>query len=512
MTAHARRRSCHAPRTRSLGRRLRARAPLAAGLSLAALFAVAPGAAASTADGVAQGQQVDLTLTGVFGDTTRIVSLPQPVVEVAAPPAGALQSAADRSRLDAPAGLGTLLATGRIAVDAAASAEPDADDASAAVRLDDVRLTLAGLLTLTAGTIAAGAQVVPEDGESCWSGTLGGGSASFQSATLGGSLVPTPISLPPGAPANFVLFDQPGVATVTLNEQVVDDGRVAVDAVHVELHALTVVGIGTLRGDVRLGRTEALLACGGADVGVTLAGSGDPGAPGDPIVYTATVSNPGPERAMDTLVSLPLPVAVAPRSATPSQGSCEIADGLVTCSLGDIRAGRSATVEVAMDPGHSGAVPINADVAAANFDPAPRHNHACVPEMLAGTAAEEALLSVEVGAPAGPVLVGEQLTYELRVAHGGGDAVPSALASLDLPFGTSLMSVVPGQGSCSGERTIVCDLGPMAAGEEATVSVKVLVLVSGQLEAAGFVSSVQTDPDLDDNFEVRFVESREPGA
>ncbi len=512
MNAHAPRLPSRAPRTRSFERLLGARAPLAAGLALAGLLAIAPGAAASTADALAQGQQVDLTLTGVFGGTTRILSAPQPMVEVAAPPADALQGSADLSRVDGPAGLGTLLSTGRITVDAAASAEPDPDDASAAVLLRDVRLALAGLLTLNADTIAAGAQMLPEDGESCWSGTLGGGSANFQRATLGGSLVPAPIALPPGAPPDFVLFDRPGVATVTLNEQAVDGGRVTVDAVHVELHALTMPGIGTLRGDIRLGRAEAVVACGGADVEVALATSGEPGGAGDPLVYTATVSNLGPERAMDTLVSLPLPLALDPLSAIPSQGSCTITGGLVTCSLGDLKVGREAAIEVVMAPGHSGGVPIPADVAAANFDPAPRHNHACEPELVAGTAAQDAHLSVEVGGSADPVFVGQQLTYELRVIHGGGDAVPGALASLDLPFGTLLLSVTPAQGSCTGERTIVCDLGPMAAGQEATVTVDVLVLVTGELEAAGFVSSELTDPELADNFRVRVIESKEPGA
>lgn len=512
MNANHRRLPRHASRPRSLGRLVPARAPLAAGLSLAALFAAVPGAAASTADGSAQGRQVDLTLTGVLGGTTRIVSAPHPVVEVAAPPADALQGAADRSRVDMPAGLGTLLSAGRITVDAAASAEPDPDGASAAVHLDDVRLTLAGLLTLTAGIITADARVLPEDGESCWSGTLGGGSAIFERATLGGSLVPAPIALPPGAPPNFVLFDQPGVATVTLNEQVVDGGRVTVDAVHVELHALPVLGIGTLRGDIRLGRAEAVVACGGADVEVALSRSGEPEAAGEPLIYTATVVNLGPERAIDTLVTLPLPAALDPLSATPSQGGCAIEDGLVTCSLGDLRAGREAAIEVVMAPGHSGAVPIPTDVTAANFDPAPRHNHACEPELLAGTTAEDAHLSVEVTGSADPVVVGQPLTYRLRVAHAGGTAVPGALASLELPFGTLLTSVVPTQGSCTGERTIVCDLGPMAAGEQATVTVDVLVLVGGQLEAAGFVSSELTDPELADNFEVRVIESTEPGS
>ena len=53
---------------------------------------------------------------------------------------------------------------------------------------------------------------------------------------------------------------------------------------------------------------------------------------------------------------------------------------------------------------------IPADVAAANFDPAPRFNHACEPELVEGTTAQEAHLGVEVTGSADPVFVGQQLT------------------------------------------------------------------------------------------------------
>lgn len=489
-----------------------ARAPLAAVLALATLPAFAGGAIASTADGVSYGHRVDLTLTDAAGDTTRIVAGPEPRVDVAAPPANSAQGAAGGSRIDGPKGLGTVLATGRTAVDATVSADADADHAAAAVSLDDVQLSLGGLLTLTAGRIAAEAEVVPEDGESCWSGTLGGSLATFQRATLAGSLVPVPVALPPGAPPDFVLFDQPGVATVTLNEQVAEGGRVAAYAVHVELHELRVLGVGTLRGHVYLGHAGAVLGCGGADVAVVVDDPGETPVTGDALAFRATVSNSGPERAMDVLVELPLPPAVEPRSAIASRGGCAIAGGTVTCALGDLRVGEEATVEVTARAGHCGAIAVPVDTAAVNLDPLPGDNHACGMALVPGPAEKGADLGVEVIPSAETVSVGQLLTYTVRVRHEGGQPVSAALSSLDLPWATWLVAAVPDKGSCAGGRLVACDLGPMAAGEEVTVTVTAHVWASGWLQAIGFVSSELPDSALKHNYQVVLTEAEQPGA
>jgi hypothetical protein len=485
---------------------------LAAALTLAALLAVASGAAASTAESAAYGQRVDLTLTSTRGDVTQIASGPVPLVSGAAPEPYDLESAVASTRVNSPVEIAALLSTGAIAVDAR-SAVPDLDDAAAGATVDSVMLRLSTLLTLSASRITADAEVLPEDGESCWSGTMGAGGAGLEGATLGGALVPVPIPLPASPEPNQVVLDLPGVVTVTLNEQIDEDGRVSVHAVHIAVHGLEWTGVGTLQGDVYLAHADAVVACGGADVAVALIEESDPGTVGSPMTYTAVVSNSGPERALDVLLSVPLSVAADPLSAAPSQGTCAIVGRNVTCSLGDVRVGETASVTVVVTPVHSGAIAIPADVAAANGDVFPENNHAYEITMVVSQASlKGAHLKVEVADSADPIQVGQVLTYTVTVSHNGGSAVPAALASFELPFGMWLQSVVPGQGSCSGERLIVCDLGPMTAGQQVPVTVTVLVLRGGVLEATGIVSSALADPLISDNRDDEITQAEDPPA
>ena len=485
---------------------------LTAVLTVAALLAVAAGAAASTTESAAYGQRVDLTVVGVFGGVSEIDSGPAPLVSGTAPPTYLLEEETASTQVNAPLGLGTLLATGSIEVEAS-SAAPDLEDAAASASASAVQLDLAGLLTLNAGTMSANAEVLPEDGESCWSGTMGSGGATFESASLGGALVPVRIQIPASPAPNTVLLDLPGVARVILNEQVIEDGRVSVHAVHVRLDNLTVLGIGTLRGDVYLAHADAVVACGGADVAVSIVESHDPGAVGAQMTYTATVGNFGPERAVDALLSVPLSIAVSPVSAVPSQGSCTIVGRNVTCALGDVRFGETATVILTVTPLHSGAVAVHADVAAANQDVFPENNHGCEMTSVLGAATiKTADLRVEVEDSADPIQVGQLLTYTVTVTHDGGVPVTSALASLELPFGMFLQSVSPSQGSCSGDRIIICNTGSMAAGQQMTVSVTVWVLRGGALEASAIVSSGVTDPQVGDNSFDEITQAEDPPA
>ena len=108
--------------------------------------------------------------------------------------------------------------------------------------------------------------------------------------------------------------------------------------------------------------------------------------------------------------------------------------------------------------------------------------------------------------------IGRTLTYTLTVRHDGGETVSSALATLALPFGLELLAVVPGQGSCGGDPTVVCDLGALAAGQQATVTVDVLVARGGVLEATAVVSSSVTDPEVADNEVVESTQVEDPPA
>jgi uncharacterized repeat protein (TIGR01451 family) len=84
--------------------------------------------------------------------------------------------------------------------------------------------------------------------------------------------------------------------------------------------------------------------------------------------YTLTVTNGGPEDATDVVVTDTLPGSVTYVSATPSQGTCSEAAGVVTCNLGTILAEASATIDIVVKPTVAGVITNTASVAASAGD------------------------------------------------------------------------------------------------------------------------------------------------
>jgi uncharacterized repeat protein (TIGR01451 family) len=68
------------------------------------------------------------------------------------------------------------------------------------------------------------------------------------------------------------------------------------------------------------------------------------------LIYTVTVLNPGPNASTGVFVTNVLPVGPTFVSATSSQGSCSPSGSVVTCNLGTISAGSSATVTITVKP------------------------------------------------------------------------------------------------------------------------------------------------------------------
>ena len=64
-----------------------------------------------------------------------------------------------------------------------------------------------------------------------------------------------------------------------------------------------------------------------------------------------------------------LPAGVTYQSATPSQGTCSQASGTVTCSVGSLANGGTATVAIAVTPQSAGTFTNTATVAGAQTDP-----------------------------------------------------------------------------------------------------------------------------------------------
>jgi uncharacterized repeat protein (TIGR01451 family) len=98
-----------------------------------------------------------------------------------------------------------------------------------------------------------------------------------------------------------------------------------------------------------------------ADLVLTKADSPDPVTVGQTLTYTLTASNNGPANATGVTVTDTLPSGVTFVSASPSQGNCS-GTTTVSCTLGDLNNGSSATVTIQVTPTTEGELSNTASV------------------------------------------------------------------------------------------------------------------------------------------------------
>jgi uncharacterized repeat protein (TIGR01451 family) len=111
-----------------------------------------------------------------------------------------------------------------------------------------------------------------------------------------------------------------------------------------------------------------------ADVSITKTASAPTVDVGEQLTWTLTVSNAGPATATGAVVTDGVPAQVTIDSATPSQGTCQSAGGQVTCTLGDIAVGATATVTIVATRAAPEAFTNTATVSTGTTDPNPANN------------------------------------------------------------------------------------------------------------------------------------------
>lgn len=116
-----------------------------------------------------------------------------------------------------------------------------------------------------------------------------------------------------------------------------------------------------------------------ADLSVTKSASPTPVRVGDPLTYTITVTNKGPDAATNVVVTDTLPGTVNLVSTTPSAPTCDATVTSVTivaCDLGALIKGASATVTILVTPTVLGTLINNVSVTADQADENLRNNTA----------------------------------------------------------------------------------------------------------------------------------------
>ncbi len=92
-----------------------------------------------------------------------------------------------------------------------------------------------------------------------------------------------------------------------------------------------------------------------------------------------------------------------------------------------------------------------------------------------------------------PVAFGADLTYTIKVRNQGDLAATGVRLTDTLPAGASLVSAATDLGACSGAATVVCDIGTLAGGGEANVTVKIKPPAARTINNTATVTLNETD-------------------
>ena len=155
-----------------------------------------------------------------------------------------------------------------------------------------------------------------------------------------------------------------------------------------------------------------------ADVSITKTATPETVIAGNRATYTLTVSNDGPNAASGVRAVDTLPAGVSYVSSNPTTGSCSLSDSTLTCGLGTIASGATATVTVVVRvPADSDATSLTnvARVTSTTSDPNQTNNNSSATSAVVRQAD---LALTKSASPTAPV-PGTDVTYTLVAANDG---------------------------------------------------------------------------------------------
>jgi large repetitive protein len=219
--------------------------------------------------------------------------------------------------------------------------------------------------------------------------------------------------------------------------------------------------------------------------------------------YTLTVTNNSTTNTANSVVVRDrLPAGVAFRTTT----GCSESGGLVTCNLGNVAAGATATQTINVTaPGTTGTIRNFAGVRSANFEPDTSNNRSSATT----TVNQPANLSIDKTDSKDPVLVNENFSYNLSVSNAAGAGTATNVTVTDtLPSGVTLNGDLPADCTSTGTNpvTVTCDLGTVNAGQMASRTINVRAPgAPGTLSNTATVSSPRDRTDSSDTEQTTVV-------
>ncbi len=234
-----------------------------------------------------------------------------------------------------------------------------------------------------------------------------------------------------------------------------------------------------------------------ADLAISKVDVSDPVVAGQQVSWTLQVDNAGPGTATSAQITDALPAGTSFVSASASQGSCSHAGGTVTCALGNLAEGSSATATVTalVSADFSGGSLSNtASVSSGTPDPQPGDN-----EDSEDTAVDaEADLSILKTDAPDPVIAGEQLTYTLAVTNNGPSSAQNVSVSDPLPGGLTLASAVGTGWDCTASTATAVSCSRPSLSVTAAPAITVTADVSPSLTSSPISNTATVAADTPD--------------
>jgi uncharacterized repeat protein (TIGR01451 family) len=128
--------------------------------------------------------------------------------------------------------------------------------------------------------------------------------------------------------------------------------------------------------------TVLIASASSADMAITKTGTPNPVTQQTTLTYMLAVKNNGPATTTNVTVQDVLPSTVLYSGSTSTQGTCSEAGGTVSCLLGTMANGATATIFIVVFPQQAGSITNTATVTADQSDPNPANNTASQTELV----------------------------------------------------------------------------------------------------------------------------------
>jgi uncharacterized repeat protein (TIGR01451 family) len=215
---------------------------------------------------------------------------------------------------------------------------------------------------------------------------------------------------------------------------------------------------------------------------------------GNPLTYTATVTNNGPDPASDVVLTDSLPVGMTFVSASSTLGTCTHTTGTVICHMGGMAAATSATVTIDGYAPNTGGLISNTAVVDSTVNDGNTENNTAI--LNTTVLLWNSDVSVILSHYPDPVYTGLPLFYTATITNTGPDTATGVVLLDTLPSEVTLTSVSSSAGNCGHTSNVVtCSIGNLQSGALVTVSMIVEApTTAGNISNSASVSLLNDDP------------------